>query len=68
MEEKDVVICTDPGKKWYASKTLWINAIAIAAIVIQTATGKEILDTDTQSALLGLINIALRLVTKEALI
>lgn len=66
MEEKEV--CIEPSKKWYASKTLWVNAVAIAAIILQSATGVEVLDTDTQTALLGLINIALRIITKVPLV
>lgn len=58
----------EPTKKWYASKTLWINCIAVLAIVLQSVTGSEILDTDSQTALLAVINIALRIITKVPLV
>lgn len=54
-------------KKWYTSKTLWVNAIALVAIILQGVTGKEMLDTETQGVILTVINVALRLVTKHEL-
>lgn len=56
-------------KKWYQSKTLWVNIIAVLAIIIQGVTNNEIIvDTDIQGAILGLVNIILRLVTKVPII
>jgi hypothetical protein len=55
-------------KKWYASKTLWSNAVAIAAIVIQGLTGKEVLSLETQGVILGVVNMALRLITKTEVV
>lgn len=52
-------------KVWYTSKTLWVNVIAVAAIVAQGLTGKELLNPDIQVAVLGAINFALRLITKS---
>jgi hypothetical protein len=54
-------------KKWYRSKTLWINAIAITGIVLQSVTGQEIISTELQGIILGLINAGLRIVTNEGL-
>jgi len=48
-------------KGWYASKTVWVNAIAIVAII----AGKEILTPEIQTTILAVINIILRLVTKK---
>jgi hypothetical protein len=53
------------GKKWYMSKTLWANAVAIIAIIAQGVTGKELIPVEAQGVILGLINVALRAVTKE---
>jgi len=55
-------------KPWYASKTLWVNAVAGLAAVTG-ALGLDLgLDPDTQVALVGgilaVVNIVLRLVTK----
>lgn len=55
------------GKKWWTSKTLWVNLLAVAAIILQAETGKEILDPKAQAAILGVINLILRLVTNQPL-
>lgn len=52
-------------KKWWTSKTLWLNAVAIAAIVLQGVTGSEMLDAQAQAVVLGVVNFVLRLVTSE---
>lgn len=67
MEENRPEIIIEPKKAWYTSKTLWINAIAVAAIILQSVTGAEVLDSDSQTALLAVINIALRIITKVPL-
>jgi len=52
-------------KKWYASKTLWVNVLAVAAIVAQGLTGQQIISPAMQGVILGIINMVLRLVTKS---
>lgn len=54
-------------KQWYFSKTLWVNTIALVAVIAQAATGHEVISTETQGVILTVINIALRLVTKQEL-
>jgi hypothetical protein len=49
--------------KWFASKTLWANVVAIAAGFAAKQFGLEI-DASTQVAILGVINLALRAITK----
>jgi len=55
-------------KHFYASKTLWVNFIAITAIMLNSQFGIE-LDTEVQAALvtsiLAVINIVLRLITSQ---
>ena len=53
-------------KKWYLSKTLWLNLLAIVALVAQGEFG-YILDAEAQAAILAAINLMLRIVTKEGL-
>ena len=53
-------------KAWYRSKTLWVNAIAAGALVLQTQTG-FIIDAELQGALLAMINLVLRQITKDAI-
>jgi len=56
------------SKKWYTSKTLIVNVIAIIGIILNYFYGIE-LDAELQAtlatAILGVINIALRLVTSK---
>jgi len=54
-------------KKWWKSKTLWVNFLAFAAIGIQMLTGEYLLDVDTQAAAIVVINFILRLITKSGL-
>ena len=51
-------------KKWYSSKALWVNAIAIAAIFAGVTGG---LDPELQVGILAAINFIIRLITKESL-
>lgn len=50
-------------KPFYQSKTLWLNAIAIVAIILQNITGKEVLNAEAQGIILAAINLGLRLIT-----
>ena len=54
---------------WYKvirSKTIWVNAIALIAIIAQSATGFVIAAAD-QAAIIVFINLILRTVTNEGL-
>lgn len=55
-------------KNFYESKTLWVNIIVIIAIIIQSATGKDIVDPNIQAGILCVINVILRLVTKKEIV
>jgi hypothetical protein len=55
-------------KKWYLSKTLWVNAIGLIALVVQTITGRVIISPEVQGMILTVANVILRLVTKQELI
>lgn len=54
-------------KKWYMSKTLIVNILAVLAVLGQMYTGQEVLNAEDQVALLGAINIILRFVTTTKL-
>ena len=54
-------------KKWYRSKTLWVNSLALVGIVWQIATGRDDLGIELQASILAAINVILRAVTKEGL-
>ena len=53
-------------KKWYESKTLWVNLLSVIALVVQTQVG-FVIDAEAQMALLGVINLVLRAVTQSHL-
>jgi hypothetical protein len=52
-------------KKWYASKTLWSNTLMLAGVIALNATGKDLLTPEVQAAILVVVNVILRVVTKE---
>lgn len=52
-------------KSIFTSKTFWVNILAIVGIVVQGITGKEVFNIEFQAAILGIINIILRTITKE---
>ena len=54
-------------KSVFASKTFWANVVALGAMVLQGATGNEILiPAEAQASVLAVVNILLRSVTSEA--
>ena len=53
-------------KKFYQSKTFWVNVIAAIAIGVQTQTG-FVIDPSIQAIGLTVVNTGLRLITKEGL-
>ena len=53
-------------KKWYSSKTLWVNAIAMLAILVQSQT-EFVINPEEQAGILVVINLILRAITKESL-
>jgi hypothetical protein len=54
-------------KTWYTSKTLWLNIIAVIALLLQTQYG-FVLDPEAQAGALAIINLILRLVTGAPLV
>lgn len=53
-------------KKWIKSKTLWMNVIAIAAIILQAEYG-FVVSPELELAVLAGINLILRKYTNEGL-
>lgn len=54
-------------KKWYESKTIWLNGIAFICTLIQTKTG-YVVDPAVQGALLTVANLILRAITHEEIV
>lgn len=53
-------------KKFWLSKTFWVNVIATVGIVVQTQTG-FVIDPSIQAIGLSVVNTGLRLITKQGL-
>lgn len=59
---------TPVAKPWYTSKIMWVNAIALIAMVLQGVTGNVIISAEIQATILSVINIVLRIVTKKPVV
>lgn len=53
-------------KKWYTSKTIWVNIIAAVSLFVTNQFGYSI-STETQAGIIAGLNIVLRIITKESL-
>lgn len=53
------------SKSIFVSKTFWVNVIAMAAMVAQGLTGKELIPIEMQGTILGAVNVILRFITKQ---
>jgi len=53
-------------KRWYLSKTLWVNIIAAIAVFISAQFGYTVTAEET-AVILAAINLVLRTITKEPL-
>lgn len=54
-------------KKWYQSKTLWVNIISLALELTQAFTGLNWIPAGTLTIITNFLNIALRFVTSKPL-
>ena len=54
-------------KKWYQSKMLWANTIALIAVVAQVVYGYEVFPVEYQAEILAIINVVLRLLTNTGI-
>ena len=55
------------GKKWYTSKTIWVNVIAAISSLVASQFGYTI-TVELQAGILMGINIILRIITKESIV
>lgn len=55
------------GKKWYTSKTIWVNIIAAISSLVASQFGYTI-TVELQAGILMGINIILRIITKESIV
>jgi len=54
------------SKSIWVSKTFWTNLLALAAMIAQGVSGKEVMPMEAQASILGVINIILRFITKTS--
>ncbi len=62
--KEGVTAITVSGKKWYESKTVWVNGLILIAAVAQFIAGKEVIPAGDQAAIITLLNLILRVITK----
>ncbi len=53
-------------KKWYASKTVWLNLLAVAAFAVQLFTG-DLVPLEYQAGAIAIANFALRFATSQGI-
>jgi hypothetical protein len=53
-------------KEWWKSKTLWVNVIALIAMIVQANYG-FIIAPEEQIAVITIVNLILRAITKTGL-
>ncbi len=54
-------------KQFWKSRILWVNAIAFVALVLQEATGEQVLSPEVQLGILALLNTVLRFRTNAGI-
>ena len=54
-------------KKWWHSKTLWVNVLAILAMIAEYLLTNQIYSPELHAIVIALINFALRFVTNSNL-
>lgn len=55
------------GKKWYRSRTLWVNLLLFVGVAVAEFTGSDLLDAEAQAGIITGVNVILRLLTKTGL-
>ena len=55
------------AKRWFESRTLWLNAVAVALIVAQALQGQAWIDPEYQVFAVAVLNAIMRLITNKPL-
>ena len=55
------------SKKWFYSRSLWVNFLVAVGLIVQAITGNDILDPQVQGAVIVIANVVLRLITSQGL-
>ena len=54
-------------KKWWKSKTLWVNVGAIIVVVAEYLLTEQIIYPELHAVILAVVNLGLRIVTNSGL-
>ena len=54
-------------KRWFHSKTIWVNGLVFAGSLASGLTGENWMDGEVQLMVLSMVDFILRLVTKKGL-
>ena len=54
-------------KNWWVSKTLWLNILATAVVIVQTIQGQLWINPEYQVFALAILNAFVRLLTNTAI-
>ena len=55
------------NKRWFHSKTLWVNGLVFIASLVSGITGKNWLDGEMQLIILSVLDVILRWKTNQGL-
>ncbi len=56
-----------PKKKWYKSKTIWINVVGAAALVVSEVVGGGVIPRNVGIIVLAALNGVVRFLTNEGI-
>ena len=57
-----------PTKRWFSSRLIWVNIIAVVAMVVQLFSADIATEiVAAEASIIGVVNLILRLVTHEGL-
>jgi len=54
-------------KNWWASKTLWLNVLATAVVIVQAVQGQTWVNPEYQVFALAVLNALVRLLTNTSI-
>ena len=54
-------------KKWYLSKTLWVNIVAVLVVVAEYLIAEKIYMPEVHAIVIAVLNLVLRVITKQKL-
>ena len=55
------------NKKWYLSKTLWLNTLAALIAIVQAFQGQAWISPEIQVLILAVLNALVRLITNTSI-